>query len=247
MQQIKAIPTRYKGYHFRSRLEARWAVFFDALGIEYQYEPQGFESKSGSKYLPDFYLPSSGTWVEVKGGQVSDADAIKMLSVLPDMPGVLHFERLADIPHACIEFAKPSKQCMSCLGLLILGDIPNCNNFYGSVFHSMIEMRGLFPKPVRARFWWDCIYGHIAPETLGYAVESFFDELDGKKDPRSALHIGWRTTPWELSQDAESYRRALFDSTPRFIATKDDFAAHILDAYAAARSARFEHGHSGAS
>lgn len=24
---IKAIQTRYKGYHFRSRLEARWARF----------------------------------------------------------------------------------------------------------------------------------------------------------------------------------------------------------------------------
>lgn len=30
---MKAIETRYKGYRFRSRLEARWAVFFDALGL----------------------------------------------------------------------------------------------------------------------------------------------------------------------------------------------------------------------
>jgi hypothetical protein len=29
--EIKAIETSYKGYRFRSRLEARWAVFFDAL------------------------------------------------------------------------------------------------------------------------------------------------------------------------------------------------------------------------
>lgn len=40
---IKAIQTRYKGYNFRSRLEARWAVFFDALGIKWEYEPEGFE------------------------------------------------------------------------------------------------------------------------------------------------------------------------------------------------------------
>ena len=32
---MKAIETEYNGYRFRSRLEARWAVFFDALGIEY--------------------------------------------------------------------------------------------------------------------------------------------------------------------------------------------------------------------
>lgn len=66
---IKAIPTRYRGYHFRSRLEARWAVFFDALGIEWEYEPEGFELPDGTRYLPDFWLPTieGGTWVEVKG------------------------------------------------------------------------------------------------------------------------------------------------------------------------------------
>jgi hypothetical protein len=40
-QALTPIPTRYKGYHFRSRLEARWAVFFDALGLRWQYEVEG--------------------------------------------------------------------------------------------------------------------------------------------------------------------------------------------------------------
>ena len=53
---IKAIETSYKGYRFRSRLEARWAVFFDALGVEWQYEPEGFELQDGTRYLPDFLL-----------------------------------------------------------------------------------------------------------------------------------------------------------------------------------------------
>ena len=43
MSEIKAIETVYNGYRFRSRLEARWAVFFEAAGIEYEYEPEGFE------------------------------------------------------------------------------------------------------------------------------------------------------------------------------------------------------------
>ena len=34
--KFKAIETKYKGFRFRSRLEARWAVFFDALGIEWE-------------------------------------------------------------------------------------------------------------------------------------------------------------------------------------------------------------------
>lgn len=46
---IKAIETQYKGYRFRSRLEARWAVFFDVLGIQWEYEPEGFD-------LTDAYL-----------------------------------------------------------------------------------------------------------------------------------------------------------------------------------------------
>ena len=54
---IKAIETVYNGYKFRSRLEARWAVFFDALGIKYEYEKEGYE-KDGICYLPDFALPN---------------------------------------------------------------------------------------------------------------------------------------------------------------------------------------------
>lgn len=66
MGQIRAIETVYNGYRFRSRLEARWAVFFDAGRIDYEYEPEGFEVAAG-RYLPDFYLPSLDTHVEVKG------------------------------------------------------------------------------------------------------------------------------------------------------------------------------------
>ena len=50
--QIKAIETRYNGYRFRSRLEARWAVFFDACGIDYKYEDQGYLLEEGLPYLP---------------------------------------------------------------------------------------------------------------------------------------------------------------------------------------------------
>lgn len=72
MKDIHAIQTRYRGYRFRSRLEARWAVFFDALGIPWEYEKQGYVLQSGECYLPDFWLPGSDDcpprmWLEVKG------------------------------------------------------------------------------------------------------------------------------------------------------------------------------------
>lgn len=44
---MKAIQTEYKGYLFRSRLEARWAVFFDACGIAWEYEPEGYDLGNG--------------------------------------------------------------------------------------------------------------------------------------------------------------------------------------------------------
>ena len=61
-------PTKYKGVQFASRLEARWALFFDALAIRWQYEPQKFALEAGG-YVPDFRLswPNGlALWAEVK-------------------------------------------------------------------------------------------------------------------------------------------------------------------------------------
>ena len=66
MKAPKAIETCYNGYLFRSRLEARWAVFFDALCIKYEYEPEGLVLSDGTGYLPDFYLPDFNCYFEVK-------------------------------------------------------------------------------------------------------------------------------------------------------------------------------------
>lgn len=45
----------YDGVQFRSRLEARWAVFFDQLNILWQYEPFVIEG-NGKEYKPDFVV-----------------------------------------------------------------------------------------------------------------------------------------------------------------------------------------------
>jgi hypothetical protein len=78
---IKPIETRYKGHRFRSRLEARWAVFFDHLGIDWLYEPEGFMIGS-QPYLPDFWLPKWRCWVEVKG--VLDQPTLDLLLAAAD-------------------------------------------------------------------------------------------------------------------------------------------------------------------
>lgn len=45
------IPTTYKSTRFRSRLEARWAAFFDLLGWPWVYEP--FDTDG---WIPDFLI-----------------------------------------------------------------------------------------------------------------------------------------------------------------------------------------------
>jgi hypothetical protein len=70
----KAIQTEYKGYRFRSRLEARWAVFLDSLGIPYEYEKDGYDL-DGLWYLPDFWLPDHGCWLEIKAKMNWDDDS----------------------------------------------------------------------------------------------------------------------------------------------------------------------------
>jgi hypothetical protein len=64
-----SIKTVYDGVTYRSRLEARWAIVFAALGLPFEFEPQLFDLPSG-RYLPDFRIFGGydvAFWVEVKG------------------------------------------------------------------------------------------------------------------------------------------------------------------------------------
>lgn len=97
---IAAIETEYAGCRFRSRLEARWAVFFDRLRMKWRYEEQGYELADGTRYLPDFYLPDQAMYVEVKGPDEALHAA---------MPTLLTFVKEADEP------------------LVILGEVPACS------------------------------------------------------------------------------------------------------------------------
>ena len=65
---INPIETLYKGIRFRSRLEARWAVFLDALNFKFVYEPDGYDL-DGTWYLPDFWVPDWKAFLEIKPEQ----------------------------------------------------------------------------------------------------------------------------------------------------------------------------------
>jgi hypothetical protein len=103
---INAIDTYYAGHLFRSRLEARWAVFFNSLGIRWEYEPQGYRvGEDRRPYLPDFYLTDLGWWIEVKGDHQR-----------------LDVSLLLDAVHPTLGLGRTDPHHMT--NILVLGDIP---------------------------------------------------------------------------------------------------------------------------
>lgn len=149
--QIRVIPTVYKGYRFRSRLEARWAVFFDKAGIEWDYEPEGYDLGELGWYLPDFYLKnvhmrsdeSPGIWIEIKPVTPSDFEVEKLEKLVDGLEakGALligaptgevdakgehayHMEISHDCHDICMDFFK----CGSCGSVKI--DFLDSHNFH---------------------------------------------------------------------------------------------------------------------
>lgn len=93
-RSIQPIETSYGSHRFRSRLEARWAVFFDQLGLRWEYEVEGFQLEDGTRYLPDFKIwtpQGRWRWVEVKPSSI-DSDS--------------KFLKFQDEAHKAFEFAE---------------------------------------------------------------------------------------------------------------------------------------------
>ena len=95
---IRAIETRYDGYRFRSRIEAKWAVFFKNLGIPYEYEKEGFDLGEAGWYIPDFWMPVQKCWVEIKGRTPSPVETRKA-AALASGTGARVFLFVGDIPY----------------------------------------------------------------------------------------------------------------------------------------------------
>lgn len=103
IKKMDAIETKYQGYFFRSRLEARWAVFFEELDCKWTYEVQGFRLRKGDAagyhtYLPDFYIEDIGTpwedstaiWIEIKGVMKKKSkEQCRLLAIESECPVLL--------------------------------------------------------------------------------------------------------------------------------------------------------------
>ena len=128
---IKAIPTRYAGCHFRSRLEARWAVFFDALGVAWEYEPETFQLQHVGPYTPDFRLG-----VSVERSRSLGFDGGESPSLWPVYVEVKPSTDEAMRCHAklamSVEYQGP---CAG--GLIALGPVPDWRN--GTPLHPILR------------------------------------------------------------------------------------------------------------
>lgn len=98
MSDLKPIETRYRGYRFRSRLEAKWAVFYDALHLNWIYEMEGFDLGGGLNYLPDFFFPDLKIWIEIKAERPTPIESEKA-DRLARAAGQSVYIFFGDIPH----------------------------------------------------------------------------------------------------------------------------------------------------
>lgn len=221
---VQAIQTEYAGYRFRSRLEARWAVFFETLNLDWQYEPEGFKLnlEDGGytrRYLPDFLIRQGDTqiWVEVKGTESELVKSLPLYADMIDYGGVL--------PGVC---ASGEGHYLTG-GLLILGPVPQIKDGY-TPCHSILQHR----KGVERRFIHFEMLGkkgflnlhtslsrHSHSGVCGYTGDALPD--DGFPFTET---IQYRE---EFLYNGSSY--CTIDSLGR-----------VADAYKAARAARFEHG-----
>ncbi len=222
IETIKPIETVYKGYRFRSRLEARWAVFFDAARIKWEYEPEGYDC-GGIKYLPDFYLPDLDAHVEVK----RDTEE-----------GMAEIEEKSE---KAIIWGGDIKQ------ILILSDIPEGRSIDGGMwFFPTICWCANHVAYMWSRFY---VAHRGLDDYVDWSVWSgnfpsaYVFCFGARKSIKAVTDV-------ELEHDPEYYQEILTEDTlksnrERAIKRAEEMDYMVFRAFNKARSARFEHGEKG--
>lgn len=117
---IKAHPTPYNGVLYRSRLEARWAAFFDLCEWEHEYEPIDLE-----EWTPDFYVKIPCTHSEC-GGFHGLLVEVKPYFSLREFEG-----------HPCTGYPRGEGLPMGVHAAAAFGVGPDVTNFY--LIHYILE------------------------------------------------------------------------------------------------------------
>lgn len=132
---IQAINTFYKGNFFRSRLEARWAIFFDSLGIEWEYEPEGYDL-NGIKYLPDFWLPTfdGGMYVEVKPKELNELEFEKACRLATQSGKIVWLAVGVPAARAYTTLQPYKNEIFPCDGIPLIDEAFNKNGMFYSTY-----------------------------------------------------------------------------------------------------------------
>ena len=204
--RIRAIETQFDGHRFRSRIEARHAVFLKTLGIPYEYEKEGYQI-GRLRYLPDFWLPQQQCWLEVKptSPTYNEEEKAAGLAAGTGHPVFIAFGPIAQPQGDWRDAANAS--CIAYFPDVREADYPEqdaalphgCFDFAYGIGWSF------------ANWWTECPVCH----TFGLAFGGYASYL-------------------ACGHSVEDTQSQIFDSD------------RLLEAYAAARSARFEFGESGA-
>lgn len=104
-----AIPTTYAGVNFRSRLEARWAAFFDLVGWKWTYEPV-----DGDGYIPDFLIHGARPFF-VEVGPVATEDEYRAKAAKP----LQHPERPTLVVGVSYQMSRGDEHDPSPAGLIV--------------------------------------------------------------------------------------------------------------------------------
>jgi len=64
--KLNATRIKYKDIFFKSSWEVAYAKYLDKQGIKWLYEPKTFDL-GNTTYTPDFYLPKTNLYIEIKG------------------------------------------------------------------------------------------------------------------------------------------------------------------------------------
>jgi hypothetical protein len=89
MRTVQSIETEFNGRKYRSRTEARWAIFFSQIGVEFTYEAERISLSNGESYLPDFFIKDFDAFFEVKAenDEVATEECSRARCLSADRPG----------------------------------------------------------------------------------------------------------------------------------------------------------------
>lgn len=181
---IKAIETVYKGYRFRSRLEARWAVFFDEMGYDWEYESEGYELSDGTWYLPDFKIknqiynsPTFGlespefVFVEIKGVEPTSDEVNKAKQLCVDLDTVVYIYSGDPWEHSVKYFVPTSNYYKD-----YLGETAHHTRQYAKWYvHDLVCIDKMGCGVSSGGTGCDYEYGNLLYFSIGYFKEEIFN------------------------------------------------------------------------